>query len=69
MRHVIRRLGIYLLAIWVALTLNFFLPRLAPGDPASALFFRLSQHGMIAAFLDSVKEHDVRREFCRTPPS
>ncbi len=47
MRHLIRRLGIYFLAIWVALTLNFFLPRLAPGDPASALFFRLSQHGSV----------------------
>ena len=47
MRHVLRRLGIYLLAIWAALTLNFFLPRLAPGDPASALFFRLSQHGSV----------------------
>lgn len=48
MRHLIRRLGIYFLAIWVALTLNFFLPRLAPGDPASALFFRLSQHGSVS---------------------
>ncbi len=47
MRHLIRRLSIYLLAIWAALTLNFFLPRLAPGDPASALFFRLSQHGSV----------------------
>src|ERR1051326_1349119 len=47
MRHLIRRLGIYLLAVWAALTLNFFLPRLAPGDPASALFFRLSQHGSV----------------------
>ncbi|HEY7349091.1 MAG TPA: ABC transporter permease [Ktedonobacterales bacterium] len=47
MRHLIRRLSIYLLAVWAAITLNFFLPRLAPGDPASALFFRLSQHGSV----------------------
>ena len=47
MRHLIRRLGIYLLAVWAAVTLNFFLPRLVPGDPASALFFRLSQHGSV----------------------
>jgi len=32
-----RRLAFYVLAAWVSLTLNFFLPRLAPGDPASAL--------------------------------
>ncbi|HLV98213.1 MAG TPA: ABC transporter permease [Ktedonobacterales bacterium] len=48
MRHLIRRLTIYLLAVWAAVTLNFFLPRLVPGDPASALFFRLSQHGSVS---------------------
>lgn len=35
-----RRLGFYSLAAWAALTLNFFVPRLMPGDPASALFAR-----------------------------
>lgn len=40
MRFILRRLGFYLLAAWAALTLNFFLPRLMPGDPAAALFAR-----------------------------
>ncbi len=40
MRYILRRLGFYLLAGWAALTLNFFLPRLMPGDPATALFAR-----------------------------
>ncbi|MGD8361898.1 MAG: ABC transporter permease [Gemmatimonadota bacterium] len=40
MRYLLRRLGFYLLAAWVAITLNFFLPRLMPGDPATALFGR-----------------------------
>jgi peptide/nickel transport system permease protein len=40
LRYLARRLGFYLLAAWVALTLNFFLPRLMPGDPATALFAR-----------------------------
>lgn len=40
MRYLLKRLGFYLLAAWVALTLNFFLPRLMPGDPASALVAR-----------------------------
>ena len=40
MRYLLGRLGFYLLAAWVALTLNFFLPRLMPGDPATALFAR-----------------------------
>ncbi|MCH2108088.1 MAG: ABC transporter permease [Polyangiaceae bacterium] len=37
MKFLLRRLGFYVLAAWVSLTLNFFIPRLAPGDPASAL--------------------------------
>jgi len=48
MRHFLRRLGIYLLAIWAAVTVNFFLPRLAPGNPAEAVFLRLSSQGPIS---------------------
>ena len=40
MRYILRRLGFYAMAAWVALTLNFFLPRMMPGDPATALFAR-----------------------------
>ncbi len=40
MRFLLRRLGFYLVAAWAAVTLNFFLPRLMPGDPATALFAR-----------------------------
>lgn len=40
MSHLLRRLGFYLLSAWVSLTINFLLPRLAPGDPASALQLR-----------------------------
>jgi peptide/nickel transport system permease protein len=38
--YLVRRIGFYLLAAWASLTLNFFLPRLMPGDPASAMFAR-----------------------------
>ncbi len=56
MRHIIRRLSIYLLAVWVALTLNFFLPRLAPGDPAERLFYRLEQHGSVSpSYLNALR--------------
>ena len=36
MRFVLRRLGFFLLTLWVALTLNFALPRMMPGNPALA---------------------------------
>lgn len=40
MTYLLRRLAFYLLAAWVSLTVNFAVPRLAPGDPASALQLR-----------------------------
>jgi peptide/nickel transport system permease protein len=54
-RYLLQRLGFYLLAAWVALTLNFFLPRLMPGDPATALFGRF--HGRLGPeALQSLRE-------------
>ena len=37
MRFLLRRLGFFVLTLWVALTLNFFLPRFMPGSPLQAL--------------------------------
>jgi peptide/nickel transport system permease protein len=41
MRYVARRLVLYAVAAWAAVTLGFVLPRLMPGDPATALLTRL----------------------------
>src|SRR5262245_12262614 len=37
MRYLLRRSGFFLLTLWAALTLNFFIPRLMPGSPVQAL--------------------------------
>jgi peptide/nickel transport system permease protein len=42
MRWLLRRILFYGLAVWVALTLNFLLPRLMPGDPIGGVLQRLS---------------------------
>jgi peptide/nickel transport system permease protein len=42
MRWFLRRIVFYVFAVWVALTLNFLLPRLMPGDPISGVLQRLS---------------------------
>src|SRR3954469_16809807 len=42
MRWFARRLAFYIFAIWVALTVNFLLPRLMPGDPVAGLLQHLS---------------------------
>jgi len=39
-KYMLRRIGFYLVAIWAAVTINFFIPRLAPGDPATSLMAR-----------------------------
>lgn len=41
MTYILRRFGFYLAAFWVSITLNFFLPRLMPGDPVSRMVARL----------------------------
>lgn len=42
MRWFLRRLLFYVFAVWVALTLNFLLPRLMPGDPVGGVLQHLS---------------------------
>src|SRR5258708_27875776 len=51
MRFAARRLGFFLLTLWVAVTLNFVLPRLMPGNPAIA---------MIAKFRGGVSPQALR---------
>lgn len=40
MRYVLRRLVLFAITLWVALTVNFFIPRLMPGNPAEAMMAR-----------------------------
>jgi peptide/nickel transport system permease protein len=45
MRYVLRRLGFFVVTLWTAMTVNFFLPRLMPGNPAIAMMARF--HGKL----------------------
>ena len=45
MKYLLRQIGLYLLAAWASLTLNFILPRMMPGDPVTALMGRM--HGRL----------------------
>lgn len=38
MTYILRKVGFYLITLWIAITLNFAIPRLMPGDPATAMF-------------------------------
>ena len=40
MKHLLRRISFYLVALWASITINFLITRLAPGDPTGALMAR-----------------------------
>ena len=42
MAYFVRKFGVFLLTLWAAITLNFILPRLQPGDPAERIVRRLN---------------------------
>jgi peptide/nickel transport system permease protein len=42
MRYFARRAGYFLLTLWAAITLNFLIPRLQPGDPAELMVRKLA---------------------------
>ena len=45
MRAILRRLAVYFLAAWVAITVSFLLPRVVPGNPVAGAVARASQSG------------------------
>jgi peptide/nickel transport system permease protein len=55
MRYLLRRFLFYLVAAYVAITLNFFLPRLMAGDPVQVMFGKF-QGRMDPRAVESLKE-------------
>jgi len=61
--YVIRRVGIFLLVIWAAASINFFIPKLAPGqDPIVGALLEATQDGGVAgdAMVEIAKEYRAR---------
>src|ERR687897_1284205 len=40
--YLLKRLGMFLLTVWLGATLIFVIPRLAPGDPVTAMVSRMT---------------------------
>lgn len=40
--YVLKRAGMFLLTVWLSMTILFIIPRLAPGDPVAAMISRLT---------------------------
>jgi peptide/nickel transport system permease protein len=43
--YVVRRVLLFFLIIWITATINFVVPRLAPGDPVGAIIGRMESQG------------------------
>ena len=54
MRYVGRRVILFILTLWAAITLNFILPRLMPGSPVDAALAKLAAAGQ--PITDSVRK-------------
>jgi peptide/nickel transport system permease protein len=61
-RYAIRRVGVFFLVVWAAATLNFFLPRLAPGqDPVrSRLGAVAAQGGSVSGIEEMVEVYQKK---------
>src|SRR5262245_40670039 len=59
--YVIRRLGLYLLTIWLGATIIFIIPRLMPGDPVAGIIGRMmAQSGGVADSGEIIKAWRIR---------
>lgn len=47
MNQIARKLGYYAIALWAAVTLNFAIPRMLPGDPVDVLLAKLAARGPV----------------------
>ena len=70
MRYVARRFGALLVTLWVAITVNFLLPRLMPGSPVETMFARYQGkvsptaiHSMQLAFGLNTKSSELTEYF------
>jgi peptide/nickel transport system permease protein len=45
MRYAVRKIGLFVLTLWAALTVNFALPRVMPGSPVDAALAKLAGGG------------------------
>src|SRR5260370_21932905 len=57
--YIARRFGVFLLIVWLAATLNFFLPRLSGQDPVHT---KLLQQAALGGYVQSGIE-EMRREY------
>lgn len=59
-KYILRKVGWYIGVVFVALFLNFYLPRLIPGNPIDALVNQMAAGGMTRSQLDKAHQSFVK---------
>jgi len=59
--YVVRRLGVFVLVIWAAATVNFVIPRLSPADPIKEALLRVTTMGAGQAGMDVLAKNFAER--------
>lgn len=67
-RYLLRKTLWYVLAFFVAVALNFFLPRLIPGNPVSVIVSQMAQQGVTSAALERLYATYMREFGLDQPP-
>ncbi|QDZ15123.1 ABC transporter permease [Humibacter ginsenosidimutans] len=49
MRFYLQKIAFYVVALWAAVTINFFIPRMMPGNPVDIMMNKMSAAGMTIA--------------------
>src|SRR2546421_4055693 len=57
MLQLLRRIGFYLIALWASVTINFLIPRLAPGNPVQIFLARFEGK------IDAQSVHALEQQF------
>lgn len=55
-RYILKKAGWFLVAFFVALILNFYLPRMVPGNPVDSIVSQMAQGGADAASMEAIYE-------------
>jgi len=54
--YVLKRIGMFLITVWLGTSIIFFVPRMVPGDPVQAMIGRLMQEGAEVANAEQIIE-------------
>ena len=59
LRYLVRRSSLYLLTLFVAITVNFVIPRLIPGNPIEAKLAAIDRSPQIEKILEEAQSKDA----------